>query len=130
MIRAIQRCGTSGTLRALQLLAAFSIYFLLTAPLSAQTFGCSPAMSNDIVCENSKPGTPETTWQVSVDGDSTIRGFATDISVNRGQTINFKINTDATNYQIDLYRLGYYGGNGARYISSISPAVPLPHEPE
>ena len=24
--------------------------------LHAQTFGCSPAMANDIVCENSKPG--------------------------------------------------------------------------
>jgi len=94
----------------------------------AQTFGCSPAKANDIVCENSKPGNPSTEWDVSSAGagDPTIQGFATDISVNQGGTVFFKINTPARAYTISIYRIGYYAGNGARFIASVTPSVPLP----
>ena len=40
------------------------------------------------------------------------------MSVNVGQTINFKIKTPASSYHIDILRLGYYGGDGARIIAS------------
>jgi hypothetical protein len=92
----------------------------------AQTFGCNPPMANDIVCENSKPGNPPSEWDVTGAGDLTIQGFATDISVNQGGAIFFKINTTARAYTIDIYRLGYYAGNGARKIASVTPSVPLP----
>ena len=59
-------------------------------------------------------------------GDPTIQGFATDISVNRGSTVSFKISTEATAYRIDIYRLGYYGGRGARKVATINPSVSLP----
>ena len=59
-------------------------------------------------------------------GDPTIQGFATDISVNRGSTISFKISTNASAYRIDIYRLGYYGGRGARKVATINPSVSLP----
>jgi len=59
-------------------------------------------------------------------GDTSILGFATQISVNRGSAISFKVNTDATNYRFDIYRMGYYGGMGARKITSFTPSVPLP----
>ncbi len=59
-------------------------------------------------------------------GSTNIQGFATDISVNHGQTISFKIDTDASSYRIDIYRLGYYGGNGARLITTILPTAHLP----
>jgi hypothetical protein len=100
--------------------------WLLTPPTNAQTFGCNPPMANDIVCENSKPGNPSSEWDVNGAGDLTIQGFATDISVNQGGTVFFKINTDAAAYTIDIYRLGYYGGNGARKIASIKPSAKLP----
>ena len=83
-------------------------------------------MANDIVCENLKPGTPSSTWQISGSGDSSIQGFATDISVNRGQTVSFKIKSDASSYHLDIYRMGYYGGNGARMIATVSPSASLP----
>src|ERR1041384_7425413 len=81
-----------------------------SAPLRAQSFGCNPAMANDIVCENSKQGNPVGEWSVAGAGDTTIQGFATDISVNQGGTISFKINTNARAYTITIFRLGYYGG--------------------
>ena len=67
---------------------------------------------NAIVSENALAGNLPSEWDVSGVGDPTIQGFATDISVNRGSTISFKIKTDAR-YHIDIYRLGYYGGRGA-----------------
>ncbi len=82
--------------------------------------------SNPIVVENCKPGNPPTEWDVTGAGDPSIQGFATDISVNRGQTVFFKIDTDATNYRLNIYRMGYYGGDGARKITTVQPSVVLP----
>jgi hypothetical protein len=86
---------------------------------------CGPG-SNPVACENSKPGAPQTEWDVSGAGDPSIQGFATDISVDRGQTVSFKIKTDASAYTIDIYRLGWYGGLGARKIDSVTPSAALP----
>lgn len=74
--------------------------------------------SNTIVLENQKQGTPESEWLIGL-GDPTIEGYAAQFSVNRGETVDFKINTDSRHYRIDIYRLGYYGGNGARLVHSI-----------
>ncbi len=84
------------------------------------------AQSNPVVLENQKQGNPPSEWEVGANPDFSIQGFATDISVNRGGTIDFKVNTDATQYRLDIYRLGYYNGDGARLIQSIQPSVPLP----
>ena len=83
--------------------------------------------ANAIVAENCLPGNPASEWDVVAEGDESIQGFATDISVNRGGTISFKIDTNSTNYRLDIYRLGYYDGLGARFIDSVEPVPPLPH---
>ncbi|BBH68031.1 hypothetical protein ACTI_47160 [Actinoplanes sp. OR16] len=94
---------------------------------SAAVEPCGPA-SNAIVCENSKDGTPRDVWDVDGAGDPDIQGFATDISVNVGKKIDFKIKTTATNYSITIYRLGYYDGDGAREIDTV-PSTPHPNQP-
>src|ERR1700751_6157872 len=66
---------------------------------------------NAIVTENALTGNPSSEWDVNGAGDLSIQGFATDISVNKGQTVHFKIKTNATAYTINIYRLGYYQGN-------------------
>jgi hypothetical protein len=91
---------------------------------------CDIPITNPIACENTHEGTPQTTWDL-YDGTNdnkslAIQGFATDISYNRGTTAYFKIDTAATAYRIDIYRMGYYGGNGARFITSFSPTATLP----
>ena len=56
-------------------------------------------------------------------GDLNLQGFATDISVDHGQTVSFKINDAArVSYHIDIYRMGYYGGAGARKVATIPAA--------
>ena len=77
--------------------------------------------ANPIVTENQLPGTPESVWLVPQgQSDTSLQGFTTDISVDVGQTISFKI-TDTTldPYEIDIYRIGYYQGNGARLVTTI-----------
>ena len=56
---------------------------------------CDPPNSNPIVCENEPARQPASEWDISGAGDSTIQGFATDISVDQGQTVGFKIDTNA-----------------------------------
>lgn len=86
---------------------------------------CGPA-GNKIACENSKPGTSPAIWDINGAGDASIQGFATDISVNVGQRIDFKILTAAAAYTIDIYRTGWYQGLGARKIASVTPSASLP----
>jgi hypothetical protein len=53
-------------------------------------------------------------------------GFATDISVNLGGTIRFKVKTTSARYNVTIYRLGYYQGTGARQIATVTPSATLP----
>jgi hypothetical protein len=111
------------------ILAALLIGSLsLVGALPAAAAGpCGPPVASVIACENSLPGDPPSDWQVSGVGDSTIQGFATSMSVTAGQTISFKINTPARAYHIDILRIGYYQGNGARKVASgLLPTASLP----
>ena len=97
---------------------------VLLVALPAQTVYAAPCdapVVNAIACENSKPGSPSSAWDVSGSGSTTIQGFATEMSVNVGDTESFKVKTTATSYRLDIYRMGYYGGNGARLIATVNP---------
>jgi len=98
----------------------------LHASLALAAFATCTAPQNAIEAENCLPSTPASQWYVDGAGSPNIQGFTTDISVNAGQTIFFKISTNAASYRIDIYRLGYYQGNDGRFVTSISPSVPLP----
>jgi hypothetical protein len=102
----------------------------LTAPAAAQPpeTPADPCVApvNKIVAENCKPGRPREEWDVFTAGDPQIQGFATDMSVNLGETVEFKIKTHSPRYRIDVYRMGWYGGSGARLIETIRPSAALP----
>src|SRR5712692_455134 len=80
---------------------------------------------NPIVTENLLAGTSQSQWDIQYGaggggGDPAIQGYATDISVNHGQTVSFKINDTArASYHLDIYRMGYYQGNGARLVATV-----------
>ena len=59
-------------------------------------------------------------WAITGAGDTTIQGFATTMSLNPGSTEHFKIKTTASAYHLDIYRMGYYGGAGARRVATAS----------
>ena len=82
--------------------------------------------ANAIVAENCLAGAPRSQWDVTGAGDTTIQGFATQMSVNRGETVSFKVKTDAPAWRADIYRLGWYGGLGARQVATVQPSAALP----
>ncbi|MBO0780431.1 MAG: choice-of-anchor D domain-containing protein, partial [Ktedonobacteraceae bacterium] len=77
------------------------------------------ATPNPIQIENSKPGDP--TWNdFSSDlQPDTISGYGSKISVNHGDSIDFFVTTTAPSFTIDIFRTGWYGGLGARLITSM-----------
>jgi len=40
--------------------------------------------------------------------------------------VRFKILTPSTNYRLDIYRMGWYGGLGARRVATVQPSAALP----
>ncbi|MCA9727761.1 MAG: hypothetical protein KC729_08770, partial [Candidatus Eisenbacteria bacterium] len=99
---------------------------LLAAIVVCLSLATSADAQNPIAEENALPGNPPSEWDIAGAGDPSIQGFADDISVDQGGMISFKVDTDATDYRLDIYRLGYYGGLGARLITTLQPSVPLP----
>jgi Domain of unknown function (DUF4082)/Bacterial Ig domain len=103
---------------------------LLAAPVAvgvaAAAGPCDAPVTNPVACENTLPGNPSSDWDVSGSGSSTIQGFTTQISVNAGETAVFKVKTPARTYRLDIYRMGYYGGNGARKVATVNPSAALP----
>jgi hypothetical protein len=96
------------------LLLAFAVLCGAALPAVSQAAPCDAPVTNPVACENTKAGDASSTWDIDGAGDSTIQGFATQMSVNKGSTISFKIKSATTNYTIDILRLGYYAGDGAR----------------
>ena len=89
--------------------------FFYVFALSVFSFGQNP-----IVIENGNPGNPSSEWSVPDFRDNRIAGFSTKMSLNRGQTVRFKINVQSgVSYTLKIYRLGYYQGNGARLMQNL-----------
>lgn len=92
----------------------------LPPSVAAAADPCGPG-TNAIVCENSKAGTPMSDWFApSAYGD--IKGFPAQTSVQAGETLQFKVQSP-TAYKVSVYRLGHYGGDGARLMSTAAQAA-------
>ncbi|HYS40977.1 MAG TPA: hypothetical protein VEO01_35640, partial [Pseudonocardiaceae bacterium] len=98
-------------------LTAVVVPTLVMSTPAAASSPCTAPVVNPVACENTQAGTPN--WQVNSQ-DDTITGFTTDISSTAGGTVQFKVNTNASAYQIFIYRLGYYGGAGARQVATLA----------
>ena len=123
----LHRASARRSIIVLGLAVLLGLTLFVNVRQAAAAGPCGPPVVSVIACENSLPGDPPSDWQVSGAGDSTIQGFATSMSVNVGQTVSFKINTPATSYHIDILRIGYYQGDGARkVVSDMLPTASLP----
>ncbi|MBR8835098.1 MAG: hypothetical protein DSM106950_13960 [Stigonema ocellatum SAG 48.90 = DSM 106950] len=73
--------------------------------------------TNPIVLENQKTGTRN--WAITNQTSNEIAGYAAATSVNKGGSLPIKVSlAQPGQFTIDVYRLGYYGGNGGRFILS------------
>ncbi len=101
---------------------------LLVSPSHTHAAGLNP-----IQIENSKAGTPGWDDFASDLAPDTISGFGSKISVNSGDSLDLYVTTTAPSFTIDIFRTGYYGGAGARLITSLGSfpglhqAIPAPN---
>jgi len=86
------------------------------------------AADNPITRENRLPGT--TDWQLtypriertSVYRCPWIEGYGSQPSVRPGESLDLFVSTNpAGRFRVDVYRLGYYGGQGGRHLLSLGP---------
>jgi hypothetical protein len=104
-----------------------------TGQLAAATpraLTCSGA--NAVAQENCFPG--DAAWRTT-DAQRAygggIEGFATQASVDAGDSVDLKVDTsnDDVGFRVDIYRTGWYGGDQGRLISSI-PGLHAGWQPE
>jgi len=101
----------------------------LAAPLAGSQPGRRPSgLNRPIAAENRKTGT--TDWQLTYTRPQAgtnyrsklVEGYCSRTSVRPGETIDFFLSADpATAVTIDLYRMGYYGGKGGRFLTRLGP---------
>ena len=100
----------------------------LTMQATPRLSACSAG--NPVVLENCYPGSSN--WNVSNTASIAaggIEGYATATSVNKGSSIDLKVNAAAgASFRMEIYRMGYYGGAQARLISTL-PSVPAVSQP-
>ncbi|MDP3598857.1 MAG: hypothetical protein Q8S75_17870, partial [Nitrospirota bacterium] len=100
-----------------------SLYFALSSCCAllevfapAALLGAVDGTLSPIQLENRKPGT--TDWVLTRPAlHREIEGFASLTSVNRGDKLAFFVNTKADFYTLQIYRMGWYQGTGAREIA-------------
>ncbi len=72
-----------------------------------------------IVAENARKGTLD--WIINPKAHprrAPIEGFADRVSVTRGEELSIFVNTRASTFRVEVYRMGYYAGLGARLITA------------
>ena len=91
------------------------VWFLCLVTAAQLLFPDTGAGANPIQTENALPGT--TNWQITNPGSNReIEGYASLTSVNKGGQISLFVSTDDATYTIDIFRMGWYGGTGAREV--------------
>jgi N,N-dimethylformamidase beta subunit-like, C-terminal/Cell wall binding domain 2 (CWB2) len=111
-----------------------------SAAPAAATLAAAAAPANPIVLENRHPGTAD--WKIPWSGKSVandtsqqVKGYLSDTSVPRGESIGLHVKaTAASTFTWHVFRLGWYGGAGGRLMlngsasSSTQPTCPTDSE--
>ncbi|HTT86603.1 MAG TPA: N,N-dimethylformamidase beta subunit family domain-containing protein, partial [Acidimicrobiales bacterium] len=74
-----------------------------------------------VIDENRRPGT--TAWQITGHPPGTMAGFANQVYARRGASVTLYVSTDAPSFEVSAYRMGYYGGRGARQVWTSAPVT-------
>jgi hypothetical protein len=121
------RLGRRALLKALGL----AVPAVALSPLSSFANHRFNPWGNPIVAENSKPGTAD--WVLSNPATNReIEGYASETYIDPGGSINIFVNTAEPSYQLEVFRLGWYGGAGGRRVfgpitlSGIQQTIPTP----
>jgi hypothetical protein len=101
----------------LSLAAAVACVFI---PWSAASTTPGAQSPNPIVVENAEPGAAIHTWLPPAVPPTSIEGYTSEVSVLPGGTVHFHVSTvEGEQYRVEVYRLGWYGGLGARLLACL-----------
>jgi VCBS repeat-containing protein len=103
--------GRAG-LRRLVCLVALALGLLAIAPASSLA-------ANPITTENALSGS--TGWELPQADAPLIEGYTDKTSIAAGESMTFRVSTSVNNtqYRINIYRLGWYNGAGARLMTCL-----------
>jgi hypothetical protein len=74
-----------------------------------------PASASWVIAENQRLGTPA--WRISRRANSgAIEGFADRDSAVAGSPVGLHVSTGSPSFHVEAYRMGWYGGTGARLV--------------
>ena len=90
----------------------------IAAILAAGSLAAS-APANPIQGENALPGSEPASWIQPAYPPTAIEGWASEVSVLPGDTVHLHVSTASDRYRVEIYRLGWYGGLGARLVACI-----------
>ena len=105
----------------------------LTAAIWSGGSATAAAQPNPIQIENAKAGSTDWLLTKVVRHDDEIyelgwhrrqgiEAYASHTSIKAGETLNVHVSTYPVNkYSVSIYRMGYYGGAGARLMRSLGP---------
>ena len=80
----------------------------------------SDATANPIQGENALPGADPSTWLPPAYPPTRIEGYASEVSVLPGEDLQLHVSTpEGDRYRVEVYRLGWYGGQGARLLTCL-----------
>jgi len=75
---------------------------------------------NPIQGENAFQGTAPATWLQPARPPTSIEGYASELSLLPGEPVHLHVSTDEGHrYRVEVYRLGWYGGLGARLLGCV-----------
>src|SRR5262249_26297829 len=90
---------------------------VLPGAMDAAAAGSASLPSNPVSAENALAGTDPSTWLPPTYPPTRIEGYASETSVLPGADVHLHVSTaDGDRYRIEVYRLGWYGGRGARLL--------------
>ncbi|MBI4001867.1 MAG: hypothetical protein HY348_08795 [Nitrospira defluvii] len=98
-------CKTARSVRAAVL--------VLTAAIAA-LFPIQSHADSPIALENTRPGSSD--WVLTDPADHEVEGYASATSIQRGDILRLYIHSTDPSVTLALYRMGWYGGTGARLV--------------
>ena len=90
-------------------MAVLMLAAILETALTVPSHAASP-----ITLENERPGRSD--WVLTNPADHEVEGYASATSIQRGESLHFYIHSTDLSVTVAVYRMGWYGGTGARLV--------------
>ncbi len=87
---------------------------LLLTVVTASLVRAYPTTDSPVTIENTRPGSAD--WVLTNPADHEVEGYASATSIQRGEALRLYIHSTDPWVKVALYRMGWYGGTGARLV--------------